>query len=110
MNEKCANDPRDCPLLPRVEALEKANDVHSETHREIFKRLNGLESMTAVQDTQLKNIDEKLDEIKENDKAILAKVEALEAKPAKRWDGLVEKALWAVCAAVIAFLLGRVGL
>lgn len=38
------------------------------------------------------------------------KVEALEQKPAKRWDGLVEKALWAVAAAVIAFLLARIGL
>lgn len=110
MPEKCADNPRDCPLTARVEALEDANKQHSETHREIFRRLGDLESMTAVQDTQLKNIDEKLDEIKANDKAILAKVEALEAKPAKRWDGLVEKALWAVCAAVIAFLLGRVGL
>lgn len=110
MNEKCTDNPRDCPLLPRVEALEKANDVHSETHREIFRRVGDLESMTAVQDTQLKNIDEKLDEIKENDKAILAKVDALEAKPGKRWEGIVDKALWAVCAAVIAFLLGRLGL
>lgn len=108
MTENCES--QNCPLLPRVEALEDANKQHSETHREIFRRLGNLESMTAVQDTQLKNIDEKLDEIKKNDKAILAKVEALEAKPAKRWDGLVEKALWAVCAAVITFLLGRMGL
>lgn len=110
MPEKCTDNPRDCPLLPRVEALEGANKQHSETHREIFRRLGNLESMTAVQDTQLKNIDEKLDEIKANNKTILAKVEALESKPGKRWDGLVEKAIWAVCAAVIAFLLGRVGL
>lgn len=110
MNEKCTDNPRDCPLLPRVEALEDANKVHSDTHREIFRRLGDLESMTAVQDTQLKNIDEKLDEIKENDKAILAKVDALEAKPGKRWEGIVDKAIWAVCAAVIAFLLGRIGL
>lgn len=104
---KCAET---CPLTARVDALERANEQHSETHREIFRRLGNLESMTAVQDTQLKNIDEKLDEIKENDKAILAKVEALETKPGKRWEGIVDKALWAVCAAVIAFLLGRIGL
>lgn len=34
----------------------------------------------------------------------------MEAKPAKRWDSIVDKAIWAVCAAVIAFLLGRIGL
>ena len=38
------------------------------------------------------------------------KVDALESKPGKRYDALVEKAIWAVVAAVIAFLLGRLGL
>ncbi len=38
------------------------------------------------------------------------KVDVLETKPAKRWESIVDKAIWAVCAAVIAFLLARVGL
>lgn len=38
------------------------------------------------------------------------KVDKMEEKPAKRWDNLVDKIIWAVAAAVIAFLLGRVGL
>lgn len=103
MTEKCTDYPRDCPLFPRVEALEEANKTHSATHREIFGRLGALETLSAVQENKLDTILKKLDELAE-------KVDALEAKPAKRWDGLVEKALWAVCAAVIAFLLGRVGL
>ena len=85
MSENC----NDCALVPRVEALEEANKQHSATHREIFGRLGALESMTAVQDTQLKNIDDKLDDIKSDNKSILAKVDALEAKPGKRWDTLV---------------------
>ncbi len=110
MPEKCTDNPRDCPLMSRVEALEEANKQHSDTHREIFRRLGDLESATAVQGKHLENIDEKLTDIKADQKSILQKVEAMEAKPAKRWEALVEKALWAVCAAVIAFLLGRVGL
>jgi len=42
--------------------------------------------------------------------ALTGKVDDLEAKPARRWENLVEKAVWAVCAAVLALLLGRVGL
>ena len=38
------------------------------------------------------------------------KVDKMEQKPAKRWDSFVDKVVWAVCAAVIAFLLGRIGL
>ena len=100
MPEKCSDN---CPLVSRVEALERINEQHSSTHREIFGRLNEVEKDNAVQNTQYKTILEKLD-------TLTAKVEALEAKPGKRWEGLVEKAIWAVAAAVIAFLLARVGL
>ncbi len=43
-------------------------------------------------------------------KEIKADVKSLTEKPGKRYDGLVDKAVWAVLAAVIAFLLGRIGL
>ena len=99
MNDNCV----DCPLVPRVEALEEVNRQHSATHREMFDRLRTLETLSAVQENKLDTILKKLDEI-------TAKVDALESRPAKRWEGLVEKSIWAVCAAVIAFLLGRVGL
>lgn len=101
MPENCS--PQNCPLASRVEALERENQRHTETHKEIFSRLNKVEQDNAVQSEQYKTILDKLD-------ALTAKVEALEAKPGKRWESLVEKAVWAVAAAVIAFLLGRVGL
>lgn len=97
MPEKCTDNPRDCPMLPRVQALENANHQHSETHREIFGRLNTLESSGAVQKETLRNIDEKLDDVK-------ATVNSLAEKPGKRWDGLVDKLIYAAAGAVIAWL------
>ena len=38
------------------------------------------------------------------------RLEALEQRPAKRWDTLVDKIIWAVAAALIAFILARMGL
>ena len=38
------------------------------------------------------------------------RLEALEQKPAKRWDSLVDKALWAVAGALIAYALSQIGL
>lgn len=102
MPDKCT-DPRDCPLISRVESLERANEQHSATHREIFNRMNAVEKDNAVQDAHYRAITGKLDEIG-------ATVKALADKPGKRWESIVEKAVWAFCAAVIAFLLGRVGL
>lgn len=93
MQENCKTD---CPVLPRVEALERANEQHSSTHREMFSRLNNLERETDSQEVMLQNIDVKLDEVK-------ATVSALAEKPGKRWDGLVDKLIYLVAVAVVAW-------
>lgn len=105
MPEKCTDNPRDCPLLPRVEALEDANRQHSDTHREIFRRLGGLESDTAIQGKQLENIDEKLTDIKADQRSILQEVETLKAKPAKRWESVIDNLIAAILGAVAGFMM-----
>lgn len=105
MYENC--NPDNCPVASRVDALEKEFDRYrnnsTETHEKMFDRIGLLEQGSTKLETKLDSIDEKLDELS-------ATVKALVDKPAKRWESLVEKVLWAVVAAVIAFLLGRVGL
>lgn len=101
MPEKCAEPCADLARLEQqVKDLQKQN---GDDHKEMRERLTQLEKEEAVQLVQYKTILDKLDGLTE-------KVEALEAKPGKRWDGIVEKAIWAVVAAVIAFLLARFGL
>ena len=107
MTEKCADN---CPLIPRVEALERANEQHGSTHREMYDRLRELERLEGIQGEQYKAILEKLDGLTQKHDALNTKLSELEAKPGKRWEALAEKALWAVCAAVIAFLLAKIGL
>ena len=65
--------------------------------------LGQLEKAEAAQEKHFETVNEKLDKLIEWQENQLE-------KPSRRWDGIVEKAIWAVCAAVIAFLLGRVGL
>lgn len=105
MHENC--NPTDCPVSARVDTLEKEFDRYrgnsSDTHRQMFDRIGALEQSGATLRTKLDSIEEKLDEL-------TVTVKALADKPGKRWDGIVDKAIWAVLAAVIAFLLGRVGL
>ena len=105
MPENCNTN--DCPVAARVDSLEKEFDRYrnnsSNTHQQMFERIGALEQGTAKLETTLDSIDEKLDELSDTMKALVD-------KPAKRWEGLVDKAIWAVAAAVIAFLLGRVGL
>lgn len=95
MHETCDNG--NCPLEPRVEALEKSNDQHSNTHREIFRRLNDVERDNAVSAAQYKTITDTLGEIK-------ATVDALAAKPGKRWETLVGCVLSALAGAFLLWV------
>lgn len=105
MSDNC--NPDNCPVNTRVDGLEKEFDRYrtasSETHRKMFERIGALEQSGAAVGAKLDSIDDKLDKLVEWQEAQIG-------KPGKRWDGLVDKAIWAVCAAVIAFLLGRLGL
>lgn len=76
----------------RLDKLEKSTEA-------INRLAVSVEGIATKQDGMVKTLN-KLD----------GKVETLESKPAKRWDTLVDKIIWAICAAVIAFLLGRIGL
>lgn len=100
MHDNC---PDNCPVLTRVEALEKANEQHSTTHREIFGRLGSLETENAVQNAHWENVDSKLDDL-------TAMVRDLTGKAGKRWDKAVETVLAAAVTGVVCFLLGRLGL
>ena len=62
-----------------------------------------LEKAEAARNEQYDNIMEKLDRL-------IAWQEAEQAKPKKRWEAIVDKSVWAVLAAVIAFILARIGL
>lgn len=103
MPDKCTDFPRDCPLFPRVEALEEDAERNKSAHKEFYEKLENSHTSVAV-------IEERLEQIKGDTAEIKGAVHSLEAKPAKRWESIVDKTIWAVCAAVIAFLLAKVGL
>lgn len=65
--------------------------------------LHQLVTSVAVMAEQMKTMTGSVD-------ALNRKVDDLEKKPARRWDAIVDKVVWAVLAAGIAFLLGRIGL
>ena len=87
----------------------------SNTHRldDMDGKVDTLQRLTTaveIMAAEQKHQSATMAEIKADVTALGKKVDVIEKKPAKRWEGIVEKALWAVCAAVIAFLLGRIGL
>lgn len=80
----------------------------SNTHRldEIEKRQDDQEkliSTVAVLASEQKTIKSDVTEIKSD-------VKELAGKPGKRWDGLVDKIILTVAAAIVGFLLAKIGL
>lgn len=107
-DEKCILDPqRDCIGLAKAQMLEKQLERFQEqsrnTHKEMYDRLRDLEKAEVTRNEQYLNIMEKLDEL-------IAWKKGEQEIPKKRWNDIVDKVIWAVLAAVIAFLLARVGL
>lgn len=108
MDDKCLIDQqRDCLGLQKANMLErqmeKMQEQARDTHNKLFDRIRDLEKAEAARNEQYDNIMGKLDKL-------IAWQEAEQAAPKKRWDSIKDKAIWAVLAAVIAFLLGRIGL
>lgn len=76
----------------RIEAVEKRQDDQEK-----------LISTVAVLANEQKTIKTDVQEIK-------GEVKRITAKPAERWESLVEKVVWAILAAVIAYGLAKFGL
>jgi predicted nucleic acid-binding Zn-ribbon protein len=89
--------------LTEVEGRSKSN-----THRldEMEKRQDNLDDLaSAVKVLAVR------EETVENDvKEIKNDVKSLTSKPGQRWDSLMDKIIWAVAGAVLAFLLAKIGL
>lgn len=89
--------------LTEVEGRSKSNSHRIDKLEKQTEAINTLATNMAVMVEKQGEISDKVGNLDE-------KITTLEAKPAKRWDDLMDKIFWAVCAAVIAFLLGRLGL
>lgn len=90
----------------RLTKLEVSEKSHKRRIENLEKRQDDLEKLASSVSTLAANQKHMESDVKE----IKADVKGLAAKPGKRWDSIVDKAVWAVLAAVIAFMLGRIGL
>ena len=83
--------------LVEVEQRSKSNTHRLDAVEKNQEALNSIATSVAVMAEQQKNISDKVDTID-------AKVDTLESKPGMRWESLVDKLLFAVAGAVLAWL------
>lgn len=96
-----------CPMAGKINRLEEELDEYQaqngDSHREIYSRLNALETATAVTKVQYDSIIKKLDELSR-------KVGELEQKPGKRWEAVVAAVLGALASGLTVFFLMQLGI
>ena len=111
MDDKCIVHPeQDCIGKAAAALLEKRIEDLEEWQRDSKKFHNDFYDWQRTQIARDAKLDEQLSNMDKNITKLLEKQDACDAKPGKRWDDLVDKAIWAVLAAVIAFVLARIGL
>lgn len=89
--------------LTEVEERSKSNSHRLDKLEESTEAINRLA-------TSMEVMAERQEQVVETVGRLDAKVTTLEEKPAKRWDSLIDKIVWAIAAALIGFVLAQVGL
>ena len=92
-----------CPYLHRIETLEQDSERNKRAHKDFYDRREKSHTSVAL-------IEERIGQVKADTEEIKLAVQELRAKPGKRWDGIVDKLIWAVLGGVVAFLMARIGL
>lgn len=119
MSDKCILDPeRDCNGSKRasylneqiLRELEEHKTRSHETHTQIFERLNKLETSSAELKTQYNAIMDKLNDLSLRITDMISRVTNIERKPAKRWEGTVDKIITVIVGGLIGALLVKLGL
>lgn len=88
--------------LTEVEDRSKSNERRLDDLEKRQDNLDKLVSTVEVLAVREKNVEDSVEEIK-------ADVKTLTNKPAQRWDGLVDKIILTVAAAIVGFVLANIG-
>ena len=111
MDEKCVRDPRhDCFGLEAAARLEGRIKALEDWQRDSKKFHNSFYDWQREQIEWQARLDERLKSMEKDIKKSVEWQESQQSAPKKRWDAIVDKTVWAVLAAVIAFILARIGL
>ena len=111
MDEKCVRDPtHDCFGLEAAASLEGRIKALEDWQRDSKKFHNSFYDWQREQIEWQARLDERLKSMEKDIKKSVEWQESQQSAPKKRWDAIVDKSVWAVLAAVIAFILARIGL
>lgn len=89
--------------LVECEQRSKSNTKRIDRLEENYDALNKLTTSVEVMATKMDSMSQSLDQVN-------ARLSEQEAKPGKRWESVVEKIIFLVVGAVVAFLFAKIGM
>lgn len=89
----------------RITVVEDRSKSNTKRLDELEKRQDNLDELV----TTVKVLAVREESVENDVKEIKSDVKSLTDKPAKRWDGLVDKIILTIAAAVVGFILARFG-
>ena len=101
--QNCIGKAAALKLEMRIENLEKWQESSREFHESFYNWQRSQIARDARLDEQLKMMNENIQKVVEYQ-------ETQKEKPGKRFDGIIDKCIWAVLAAVIGYILAGIGL
>lgn len=96
--------------LTAVEERAKSNTHRLDKLENSYELLTRLATSMEVLAERQQHCNESVDTLGTTVKTLDGKVTALEQKPAKRWDGMIDKAIAAAIGIVIGYLLKKLGI
>ena len=99
-----------CKMEQRIVMLEQDSDRNQATHREFYNRFEAISEKLARNDERYTQIIKDTGEIKQDIKETKTAVQALNEKPARRWESLIAAAISAIVGVLIGFLAVRLGM
>lgn len=89
--------------LVECEQRSKSNTKRIDRLEENYDALNKLTTSVEVMATKMDTMSQSLDQVN-------ARLSEQESKPGKRWEAVVEKIIFLVIGAVVAYIFARIGL
>jgi len=90
----------------RLTEIEERSKSNSHRLDDVEKRQDTLDELVGT----VKVLATREETIETDVKEIKGEVKALTLKPAKRWESLSEKVLWAIIAAILGYAMAHIGL
>ena len=97
------------PIAVHNEYAKRMEDEHKRQNKRITdleEKVEDIGTLTASVESLARSVEQMAKAQEKQGK----RLETLEQKPAKRWEALVDKALWAVAGALLAYVLTQLGL